>query len=104
MQKEACVHVQKEAGRPGEPLATQRALPLEARYARDTPYSLIRHAKRPAREARDGRNMAAKGGEIVAARPISVFAQKADQPALDAHAIGPENARLIGRIGGLERY
>jgi len=93
--------MQKEAGRPREP---QRALLLEARYARDTPHSLVRRAKRPAREARDGRKMAAKGGEIVAARWISVFAQKADQPALNAHAIGPENARLIGGIGGLERY
>ncbi len=32
-----------------------------------------------------------------------IFAQEAHELALNAHPVGPENARLIGRIGGFER-
>jgi competence protein ComEC len=34
---------------------------------------------------------------------FSITADQPDQPALHAHAVRPENARLIGRIGGFER-
>lgn len=34
----------------------------------------------------------------------SIFADEVHKLSLDADAIGSENARLIGRIGGFERY
>ena len=39
----------------------------------------------------------------LARRASSIFAQQADQLALDADAVGSEDAGLIGGIGGFQR-